>query len=223
MPSLPPRLPSWFAGTRVIDEFGGPLVVYRGEHGPPHCADDQGSCEEPFGLFQTRLPTLSFGSASAARLYATKPNNRNDVLISPRLFSGYLCIQNPVMNRPDDQFVELEDIARAIGKKAAREAAVHFKDHITNTCNWIDDIGMKFETFENYLNSRSFNLSDLYFDAYALFDDTHHSAIFRDAGYDGAIHGGCGETSGEPEYKVFSPEQVWLLSNGVSGYEKLAR
>ena len=104
-------------------------------------------------------------------------------LVSPRLFSGYLRIQNPIMNRPDDQFVELDDIARAIGKAAAREAAFHFRDHITNTCNWLDDIGMKFETFENYLNSRSFSLSNLYFDAYALFDDTHYSAFFRNAGH----------------------------------------
>ena len=127
------------------------------------------------------------------------------------------------MNRPNDPFVELDEIARAVGKEAATGIAVHFSDHITNTCNWLDEIGTRFETFENYLNSNSFNLSDIYFDAYALFDNAHYVSIFRSVGFDGVIHGGCGETFGEAEYKVFEAKQVWALSQKDLGYEKLAR
>jgi hypothetical protein len=218
-----PFLMRWFGNSKVTGEFGHPLVVYRGEHGSLNVATDGNRIQDRFGSFQTRLAALSFGTVSAAKLYALKPNNRDDFPVAPRLYSAYLSIQNPIMNRPDDPFVELDDIAKAVGKSVARDVAIHFGDHITNTCNWLDDIGMKFETFENYLNSSSFNLSDIYFDAYALFDDGQYAPIFRNAGFDGVIHGGCGETFGEAEYKVFSAKQVWLLPSKDGVYEKLAR
>lgn len=214
---------NWHEGSKVVDESGLPLVAYRGEHGPLNEETEANSNTEGFGAFQTRLAALSFGSAAAAKLYALKPNNRDDFPAAPRIYSAYLQIQRPMMNRPDDPFVELDDIARAAGKEVAKDAAFQFSEHITNTCNWVDEIGMKFETVENYLNSNFFNLSDLYFDAYALFDDAKYAQIFRKSGFDGAIHGGSGETAGEAEYKVFSAKQVWLLSNIESGYEKLAR
>jgi hypothetical protein len=218
-----PHFLSWFAGSRVADECGRPLVVYRGEHGPLAAGIEGKWSKEGFGIFQARLAALSFGSAGAAKLHALKPNNRDDFPVAPRLYSAYLSIQNPVMNRPDDPFVELDDVVKALGKEVARDIAIQFSEHITNTCNWFDSIGMKFETFENYLNSSVFNLSDIYFDACALFDDAQYTSIFRNAGFDGAIHGGCGETFGEAEYKVFGTKQVWLLSSGDNRYEKLAR
>jgi hypothetical protein len=163
-----PHLLRWFGDSKVTDEFGRPLIVYRGEHGALNAGIEGDWCTQGFGTFQTRLAALTFGSASAAKLYALNPNSRDDFPVAPRVFSAYLSIQNPIMNRPDDPFVELDDIAKAVGKDVARDIAIHFSDHITNTCNWLDDIGTKFETFENYLNSSSFNLSDIYFDAYAL-------------------------------------------------------
>jgi hypothetical protein len=43
---------------------------------------------------------------------------------------------------------------------------------------------------------------------YALLDDPAEVALLRAAGYDGAIHGGSGETAMEAEYRVFSEDQV---------------
>ena len=51
-------------------------------------------------------------------------------------------------------------------------------------------------------------LLQLYFEVYALLDDPAEVALLRAAGYDGAIHGGSGETAMEPEYRVFSEDQV---------------
>ena len=94
---------------------------------------------------------------------------------------------------------------------------------IMNTSKWVDDIGKSYQNFDQYFNSNQFCLKDLYFDAYALFDDHLCVAKFREAGFDGAIHAGCGETFGEIEYKVFSEKQVWPLHCAHVNYEKLAR
>ena len=97
------------------------------------------------------------------------------------------------------------------------------KDYITHTNNWCDRIGPRFSSFEEYFGSKSFALEDLYFNAYALFDDPQYAALFKDAGFDGAIHGGSGTTFDEAEYKVFSAKQVWPLSTVAVDQEKLAR
>ena len=115
------------------------------------------------------------------------------------------------------------DIADVFGKNIALQIAFEMQKHIINTCNWCDRIGKDFENFNEYFNSSDFSLLDLYFDAYAFFDEPHYVAMLRKAGFDGAIHGGNGVTFGEAEFKVFGTNQVWLLDGAVIDYEKLAR
>jgi hypothetical protein len=218
-----PNFLEWFGRSIVSDKFGNPLVVFRGEHGPIELAPATGDQNQKWGAFQTRLGALSFGSAMAASVYAMNPNWQDDWPFSPRVTAAHLSIQKPVMNRPHDPFVELEDIARAVGKAVTREIALAMKDHITHTNRWCDDIGQNFENFDDYFYSSVFKFEDIYFDAYALFDDTRYVSIFRAAGFDGASHGGSGGTFGEVEYKVFSVDQVWPLTNAKALYEKLAR
>jgi hypothetical protein len=43
---------------------------------------------------------------------------------------------------------------------------------------------------------------------YVLLDDADEVARLRAKGFDGAIHGGNGETALEPEYRVFSAQKV---------------
>jgi hypothetical protein len=213
----------WFENSKVTDEFGHPLVVYRGEHGPIDLQVDENDHLRKWGGFQTRLGALSFGSERAAMTYALKPNRQDDFPLAPRVASAHLSIRNPVMNQPNDPFVELGDIARAVGANLAKKIAVDMKDHITNTNRWSDEIGLVFETFDDYFRSASFSFEDLYFDAYALFDEPTYAAMFKVAGFDGAIHGGSGATFGETEFKVFGAKQVWPLSSRSASYEKLAR
>lgn len=202
----------WFADSKVSDESSRPLIVYRGEHGAADLWNNGNNRTRKWGNYQTHLGALSFGSLNAARTYALNPNRRDDIPSAPRVTSAYLSIQNPVMNRPGDPYVELPDIAKAIGQRRARKIALDFKDYITHTCNWCDRIGSDFESFEEYFGSKSFDLDELYFVAYALFDDMRYAAVFKRAGFDGAIHGGDGVTFGETEFKVFGAEQVWPVS-----------
>jgi hypothetical protein len=209
----------WFAGSVVTDPAGCPLLTYRGEHGK--IEEAHFSQSEPY--FQSRLGSLSFGSAAAASTYALTPNVTHESAISPRISSAYLSIKNPVINRPDDPYIELDEISQALGKKSAIEIAWRFQDYITHTNNWCDNIGVYFPDFECYANSDKFSLSDLYFSAHAIFDEAEYTALFGDAGFDGAIHGGSGATFGQPEYKVFSGNQIWLKFANVPYQEKLAR
>jgi hypothetical protein len=213
----------WFGRSIVSDKFGNPLVVFRGEHGPRELAPATDDQSQKWGAFQTRLGALSFGSAKAASVYAMNPNRQDDWPFAPRVTAAHLSIQNPVMNRPEDPFVELEDIARAVGKAMTRKIALAMKDHIMHTNRWCDDIGPNFEKFDDYFNSSVFKFEDIYFSAYALFDDTRYVSIFSAAGFDGASHGGSGGTFGEAEYKVFSADQVLPLWKASNNYEKLAR
>ncbi len=217
------HFPLWFKNSEVTDEFGNPLVVHRGEYGPVQQCDHGNCRNRETGLFQTRQGALSFGSANAANVYALNPNRQDDFPISPRITSAYLSIKKPLMNRPDDPFIELGDIAKNISRNFAMEISLAMKGHITNTCRWCDDIGKDFENFDEYFHSSAFDLSDLYFDAYALFDEHRYVAVIKKAGFDGAIHGGSGATFGEAEFKVFTAKQVWLTPCVGIFYEKLAR
>jgi hypothetical protein len=103
---------SWFGKSRVVDEAGKPLVVYRGEHGAV-----------PESGFQTRLPSLSFGDANAANTYAMSPNYHLDTVQAPRVTPGHLKIENPIIENRDDPFVDLSHLESKLGADEARRIA----------------------------------------------------------------------------------------------------
>lgn len=196
-----PFFKHWFGKSRVVDKDGNPLAVYRGEHG-----ESSGT-----GL-QSRIGSLSFtNDAEVASLYATEPNNRTlDAWAqAPRVTKAYLKIENPIMDTPDDPFIGLDVIEKALGRSEAVRIARKFAENIENTNNW-EEIGLGFgyKTVPEFLEKNPDRVGDLYFDTYNYLDDAEEVAKLKAAGYDGAIHGGNGESSDAVEYKVFSPDQV---------------
>ena len=200
----------WFAGSKVINESGDPLIVYRGEHGN---TNNISSVEkEKYGdFFQTRLGSLSFGSLEAANTYAQYPNNKNDSAESPRVIPAYLSIKKPFINEKEDPFVDFSYIADKLGKNVALKFAKKHSEYIENTDNWYEKFADEFSNVDDLLKTSPENVTDLYIDGYPLFDDVEFVDILKKNGYDGAIIGGNGETAMEAEYRVFSKDQVRSL------------
>lgn len=181
-------------------------TAYRGEHGE--------ACDEQ--VIQTRLGAISFGSEEAATIYATDPNNRNDEVIEPRVILADLTIANPVMNNPGDPFIDFSVISNAIGQDKAVLIlkSVHENGHLTNTDNWsnvIEERGIDEydDPLERMLEEDvELTLSQLYVDAYPIFDNHEWVDWFRQAGFDGVICGGTGVAACEPEYRVFDVSQI---------------
>lgn len=184
------------ANTAASDDLQMPIVVYRGEHGG---SDD---------AVHTRTRTISFGSATAASTYATEPNNPDDTPVAPRVMAAYLSIRNPVVNDRDDQFIDMSTIAAKLGREKAELIARRLAGHIEHTCNWLDNFSSQYESAGQLLDAEPERLSELYLDAYPVFDDDEIVAWLVEAGYDGAIHSGNGETALEVEYKVFDRSQI---------------
>lgn len=192
---------SWFGNSKVIDSLGNPLIVYRGEH-------SETPEKARLGTFDSRLGSLSFGTARAASHYAMFPNVIFESAQTPRVIPAFLSLQKPLINRPDDPFIELSEIAAAIGEKKARQIAFEQHGHITNTNNWTDNIGKRYASVADFLKADRSAIQRLYLNAYPVLDEPRYVTWFRVAGYDGGIHGGSGETTGEAEYKVFCATQV---------------
>lgn len=188
----------WFGDSKVVDAEGRPLVAYRGEHG---LSDTQ---------FHTQLGSLSFGSKDAANTYSTDPNDYRMIPESPRVIPSYLKISNPVMHVDEDPFIELGDIAAALGNKEAIRIAKKFSDAIEGTGNWTEEINGddQYSGVTEFLDKHPDRVNELYFDAYQYLDDAEEVAKLKAAGFDGAIHGGNGETAGENEYKIFDENQA---------------
>jgi hypothetical protein len=199
---------AWARGTEVADEDGIPLKVYRGEHG------------ECSGLIHTRHGAISFGSKEAAESYATQPNNPDDVPVSPRIIEAYLSLKNPVINDNEDPFIDLGHIADILGMEKAVQIATVCDSHIKNTDNWCSNFGEDYETVADLLAQSPEMLRELYVDAYPIFDNHTFVQWFKEAGYDGAIHGGNGETALEAEYKVFSESQIKIVKvDSINGLD----
>lgn len=180
----------------VVAEDGLPVVVYRGEHG---VSPD---------LVHARTRAVSFGSAAAASEYAQHPNRRGDVAVAPRVTPAYLAISNPVIANRDDPFIEMGTIVDKLGREKAERIARRFAGYIENTGNWIEGFSQDYDSVEHLLDLEPGWITDLYLDAYPVFDDDEVVAWFLAAGYDGAIHLGNGITALEPEYKVFDHAQI---------------
>jgi hypothetical protein len=182
--------------TVVSDPNRHPMIVYRGEHG---------TSTEPV---HSPNRAISFGTAVAASSYAISPNNRSDMPAAPRVMAAYLSIAKPVIDNRDDPFIEMGTILEKLGRDKTERIARRFAGHIENTGNWVDGFAHDFESVEQLLDLEPERLSELYLDAYPVFDDDEVVGWFADAGYDGAIHLGNGETALEEEFKVFDRSQI---------------
>lgn len=193
----------WMGQSRVTGEDGLPLLVYRGEHGPLHVREHVG--------LHSRLGSLSFGSAAAASVYASSPNDlqSDESAQSPRVIPAYLRIENPLIESPDDPFIDVARLSEVLGVEQARRIALKFSDHIEYTGLWAEDFAPKHPSVRAYIESApQEELDTLYFNLYPLLDDPAEVQLLKAAGIDGAIYGGSGENALEPEYRVFSADQA---------------
>lgn len=191
-------LQQWFGKSKVVDQAGNPLVVYRGEHG--NLPEGQ--------AFHSRTPnSLSFGDQEAANLYATDPNNYKDIVQAPRIAPGYLKIEKPIFKNPSDPFVEMGWLQDALGTRDARRIARKFDNDIQYTGNWEENYAGKFHNVDELLKQEPKELRNLYFDAYKYLDDTDEVKRMQTRGFDGAMHIGNGATATDMEYRIFDPAQ----------------
>ncbi|MEJ8837644.1 GNAT family N-acetyltransferase [Ramlibacter sp. AN1133] len=203
----PTPIERWIAGTRVAAADGRPERVYRGEHGATRD-----------GQLQTLLGTFTFSSAQVASTYAMQPNDAGGRAEAPRVVPAYLAIRNPVFENRDDPFVEMAEIERKFGTEFTRDLVVRAGLRgVTNTGNWEENFAPKYaHDIARFLREEPQALSKVYMDAYVLLDDPEFIDAAREAGYDGAIHLGNGESALELEYRVFDREQVrYALAEGV--------
>lgn len=175
--------------------------TYRGEHGKG-------------APLQSKLGSLSFGSKEVALLYAVSPNDHRMAAEEPRLIEAEIQINKPVVLDLGDPFIDGEMLKNMLGMERAWAIMERLDDHLSNT----DNFGELQQTYDVYSLSDMRKvagdelLEQLYVDAYPVFDDPEIVGWFREAGYDGVIHGGNGESAMELEYKVFDVSQVRILS-----------
>ena len=179
------------------NEQGEPLLLYRGEHG--QSGPNKGT--------HTREPSITYSSREAAEIYARSPNCRGERVIDPVVTSAHLIIDKPFLNDPDDPFVDFSVIRDAVGEEVAIQAARDHSGHVLSTNNWYEVCG-GYKDVSDMLAHEPEKLWQLYVDAYPILADPKVVGALSKAGYDGAIHSGNGVTAEEPEYKVFSPQQI---------------
>lgn len=182
----------WFAGSVTIDSYGRPMVVYRGEYGEL----------DRVPVLSTRLGSLSFGDRETALSYAHHPNRAGDALPCPRVHAAYLAIRTPIVNQPDDPFIELTTLGTVLGRDNAVRIATKFAMWVMQTSPWANG-EIRARSVEEFLDADPRGLERLYVQAFPLFDDPEEVARLKDAGFDGAIYGGAGANAGEIGYRLF--------------------
>lgn len=192
----PQHSAAWGARSKVVDDLGHLLPVFRGEHGNV----------ELWG--ESKLGSLSFGTATTASLYAMEPNDNRMHVRAPKVFPVFLDISNPFVNDGGDPFLDLSRYAEVFGIAEACRIALKFAKYIEHTNAWEDEFQPEYDTIERLVEQRPDQLLELYFNVYALLDDPDEVARLQAAGFDGAIYGGCGASALETEYRIFSAEQV---------------
>lgn len=195
--AVEPGFLSRLGSTKAVKSDGEPILVYRGEHG------------QFDGLIQSRTPfSVAFGSECAALQYALEPNNATDVPVRPRILAAYLRIEKPAFHNVDDCFMDFTKLEEVLGRAAAVAITRKMVEHVYHTNNWEDGLAEEFESLDDLIERAPDRLSEVYFDAYPVFDDPECVQMFKDAGYDGAIHMGNAATFGELEYRIFDQSQI---------------
>ena len=164
-------------------------IVYRGEHGS----------YIPGQPLSTRLGSISFGTIRAAMIYASTPNDSHEKVVNPRVLKAEIEITNPIFNNETDPFIDLILIRPAIGDEKLLELAFDLEDHLLNTDNYLEIIDEHdCKDLKSLIEKCGTNILDsLYIDAYPILDSEKYVGWFSEAGFDGAIHKGCGETMDE--------------------------
>ncbi len=181
-------------------------VRYRGQYG-----------ESPD--IETKVGSISFGDAEAASLYAQEPNVTTDVVEAAKVFPSFLKIENPIINSPDDPFMDFSILSDAIGFDKAKAYFIKHEDGVMNTGNWEENFMDEYDSVADVPDSR---LPELYVESYTILDDPSAVEDMKAAGFDGAIHMGSGETFGQAEYKVFDESQIRsVFSPGEAGIASL--
>jgi hypothetical protein len=194
--SRDPAFTAWF-GRSVVRGADGPIVAWRGEHGSHD------------GSFRTNLGSLSFGTVETACLYAQNPNDNRMTVEAPHVVPCLLRIEKPIMNDPHDPFMDVSLLIAALGRESAMELTLRHSEQITATGNWDERFHADWgNDVAGMLEAHPENLDGLYLLAFAIMDDHDACARLRRAGYDGAICGGYGENSCEPEWRVIDPNDV---------------
>lgn len=186
---------------------GEPRVSYRGEWGMTG------------EVVNTRRGSITFGGRSDANLYATDPNDLVDYPWNKagHLIPAFVRLQRPVINTPDDPFIDFSVIEKALGRDAAIRIAMRHQQYVMETDYWYENYSESALTFDLLLLENPDVISELYCIAHPLFDDPVTVAEFAAAGFDGAIHGPYGGTHGEEldaddldqvEFKLFHAGQA---------------
>ena len=178
-------------------------TVYRGEHG----INDTGL------PFHTRDGSISFGTARAAKIYAESPNISSEIPEDPRVFKVHITIKNPIVANPHDPFVDLVELRPHIGDERTLEMARDLHAHLENTDNFLTLLEEhQCGDLDELVEKQGIDILDeIYIDAYPIFDSEKYVGWFKEAGFDGAMHKGAGETMDEQEYKIFSQDQAKIL------------
>jgi ADP-Ribosyltransferase in polyvalent proteins len=209
-------LTEWFGQSRAINPDGTPAVLYRGEHGAR--ADGE--------YLQSRFDSLTFtDDRDAANTYALSPSDSwlDRVAEAPRVTIVYLKIENPIIEKYSDPFIDLSHIVDKLGRREAKRLALKFANDIRYTGNWDQNYAREYGSVAQLLKKKPTELKNLYFNVYKFLDDIAEVERLKEAGYDGAIHIGTGETASAVEYRVFYPRQVRSALSGRSVFRRSGR
>lgn len=195
--------------TVVKHSNGSPLIVYRGEHG---------EVDESKPGFQSKLGSLSFGTAEGASGYALNPNDHRVSSEAPRVYPVYLIMNKPFIANEHDPFLQFSDTEKILG----RDAAIHFftkfsgyAEYTNAWCEIADEGG--FDSVEQFLKLHPERGHELYANLWPFLDDKEFIDALKAKGFDGAIYAGSGATMRQPEYRVFDESSViYVLTKDMS-------
>lgn len=182
------------------DALGLPLTLYRGEI--EHTVNNSPK--------RRGMRAVYFGDVTTANHYAGY-YAQDYIEKTGRIYPVHLVLNNPFVLPNGSAYLELGFIVDLLGVAEGKRIALRFAKYIEETDNWrelINSLGY-YTGVEHYFNAGG-SLNNLYFQAYRFFDSGIEVNKLSKAGYDGAIHGGCGIGSeGKLEYCVFSYEQIY--------------
>lgn len=167
------------------------------------------------GEIESMLPTVCFGSRETACVYAESPNDRTIVEedVSPVVFAARLApskVFAPFGPGDGDPFIDLETINALLGRDAARRICAEAGEAMRNTNAWGD---ISAETgFDDLLEAFDAWPEKIPFMPPVLAHEAMRLGWFvdglRDAGYDAALVGGCGQNALEDEYHALDPRII---------------
>lgn len=211
-----PEFKRWFGdweaapdqASKVVDDQGEPLVVYRGLYGG----------EQDENLFEsTRLHTPTFSDSPAiVDQYARFTNNLNDRPVGPRVVPVYLSIKNPLVFAQEEDVATFAELADLLDVGGINDQA---------------DLEKVFSSDYVLLRDADGNVTEditpeTYTDTYVIADHPVFVEMAQRAGYDGMIYRGTApfhidEIKRElpmgsydergmsaMEYRPFSPAQI---------------